>query len=242
LRFVILFIVINIFSSLVYADDIQELMLNRGYVEKIISEVESWNTANRAQSTFVKLDNSLVITQDEELERSVYFDTGTVKYIGIDHGEWGGGLYLDNYSKNKEPLFSANIRALVPINNDLYIVSGLAHMGSRRGAIHVIRNYNIPTKPIQVTLLPDAPQSIALGKSRRGSKAIVIAGYSSLMEFVPDSDLKIMVFDAFWSSLYPSSIVQIESNYFIGIRSGVAVINIENRYSTKVRYFVPQET
>jgi hypothetical protein len=232
----------SIFSSSVYADDIQELMFKRGYVEKLISEVESWNSANRDPPSFVKFDKSLVITTTKEHGSDVSFDAGTVKYIGINNGEWGGGLYLNKYNRDEEPFFSANIRALVPIKNDLYIFSGLAHMGSSGGAIHVIRNYIEPSKPIQVTLLADAPSVMLAGKAWRGSDTIMIVGHSSLMEFTPDTNLKIIVFNAFWSSLYPTSIAKIEENYYVGIRSGVAVISTKNRYSTKVRYFIPKET
>lgn len=210
-----------------------------GYVEREVPEIASkaWYAANRSHPSIrVSLDKSLVISNGEEKRSNPVFDAGTVKYVGVDRGEFGGGLYLNEYKQNETPFFSANIKALVPINGDLYIVSGTAHMNSSRGAIHVIRDYKNPTPPIQITLLPDAPDAISVQKTWQGSEKIVIAGHSSLMEFTPDSEIEIVAFNAFWAGLYPSSIVEYNKSYFIGIRSGIAVITPEFN-KAKIRYF-----
>ncbi|ASD66098.1 hypothetical protein [Pseudoalteromonas piscicida] len=240
MKSIVTFILLSILSSSGIADEISDEMSKRGYIESEVPEVgsEEWSLANRSfPSRHVALDESLVISSDDEEQTNLVFDAGTVKYVGIDHGEFGGGLYLNEYKQNEKPFFSANIRALVPINGDLYIISGLAHMSFSGGAIHVIRDYRNPSTPIQITLLPDAPEAITIEDSWRGAKKIVIAGHSSLMEFTPDTDFEIVVFNAFWGSLYPTSIVQYKKSYYIGIRSGVAVVTPEFGRA-KVRYFV----
>lgn len=234
------FIVLCVLSSSALSDEIAEIMKRNAYFERELPELgsKSWFAANHSfPATYVSLDTSLVFgTRDEKRSNSL-FDAGTVKYVGVDRGEFGGGLYLNEYKQDEKPFFSANIKALIPINDDLYIISGTAHMNFSGGAIHVIRNYKVPTTPIQITLLPDAPSAILIKKSWNGSEQIIMAGHSSLMEFTPDSQIQIIAFKAFWRGLYPSSIVEYNKSYYIGIRSGVAVVTPEfNR--TTIRYFV----
>ena len=59
------------------------------------------------------------------------------------------------------------------------------------------------------------------------------------MEFTPDSRLELIAFDAFWFPLYPTSVVKQNDSYFIGLRSGVAVVT-PNLRTSSVRYFVPE--
>jgi hypothetical protein len=240
LKLIFIFIVLFFFNSSALADEVEMIMKKKGFVERGVPEVgsEAWFVANRNSTSYqVSLNKSLVITIGDGVRSNLIFDAGTVKYVGVDHGEFGGGLYLNDYKKNEEPFFSANIRALVPINSDLYIISGLAHLNSSKGAIHVIRNYKLASTPKQITLLPDAPNAVSLETSLKGTVKILIVGHSSLMEFVPDSDFDIAVFNAFWASLYPTSIVEYKNSYYIGIRSGVAVVT-PGYGKTNVRYFV----
>ncbi len=227
-----------------HSDEVSKDLSTLGFIERDIPEVgsEQWKKANwKFPPHYVSNKNGLEVkeaTQEEERSREIVFDTGTIKYIGIDKGEWGGGLYVNNVNKAEKPIFSENIKALIPIKNDLYIISGLAHMGYNQGAVHVIRDFNSPKEPERVALLPDAPQTVLLDKTRNALPVIIIAGFKSLMSFQPDDSFKIIKFNTFWSSLYPTSIIRYKDNYILGIRSGVAVVT-PNRSRTKVRYFVP---
>lgn len=227
----------------VQADAIADEMKKRGFVEKPVPTTSDDKIkANRDSKSFrVSLDPKLTIEQIENgrARGPIIVDAGTVKYIGVNNGEFGGGLYLNEISGNQAPFFGGNIQALIPLNDDLYILSGLSHMTSSHGEIHVIRNYKSPTPPVRVTLLPDAPAAALVIEDRQGRKSIVFVGSSSLMEFTPDSRLELIAFDAFWFSLYPTSVVKQSDSYFIGLRSGVAVVTPNLRMSG-VRYFVPE--
>ena len=244
MRVIPIFLLISFLCLNVRADEISDELVALGYIEKEVPTIgsDAWSAANRSYpSLYVEKGQSLSVrkaTSEETDPGQVIFDSGSIKYIGIDRGEFGGGLYIDTVKPDAKPFFKGNIRALFPINNDLYIVTGLAHMGFSGGAIHVIRNYREPSIPEQVTLLPDAPEAISIDKSWRGNNNFLIAGHSSLMIFVPDHTLEIVKYDTFWSSLYPSSIVEYKKSYIIGIRSGIAVVT-PSYGTSEVRYFVP---
>ncbi len=243
MKSIFVFIFLAFLSSLVRADDIADNMKKRGFVEKPVPTASADRSkANQDPRSFrLSLAPSLIIEQRERgfARENLVFDAGTVKYIGVNQGEFGGGLYLNEYKANEAPFFRGNIQALIPLNDDLYILSGLSHLVSSHGAIHVIRNYKTPTQPVRVTLLPDAPAAALVREGNDGKKSIVFVGSSSLMEFTPDSRLEIIAFDAFWYTLYPSSVVKQNNSYFIGIRSGIAVVT-PNLRTSSVRYFVPE--
>jgi hypothetical protein len=170
----------------------------------------------------------------------VVFDAGVVKYIGIDNGEFGGGLYIDVVKKDEEPFFPGNIDALVALGDDLYIIEGLAHMGFNGGSIHAIRNYKKPSRPERITLLPSAPEAILVDKTH-GEEAIVIVGHNSFMILEPDNRLQIIHHNTFWGSLYPSSIVKYKEFYVFGIRGGVVATTANVFDRNAIRYFKPKD-
>jgi len=242
LKSIIIFTLLSILSTFILADEIVNEMKKHGYIEKKVPKFlsKAWHKANSSSASHVSIDKSLVISENNESTSNLIFDADTVKYIGVNHGEFGGGLYLNKYSEDEKPFFNAIIQGLVPIKDDLYILSGLAHGNRSDGAIHVIRNFKKPSTPILITLLPDAPEAISIENFHGIAKKIVIVGHSSLIEFSPDSYFKIIVSNSFWESLYPTSIVQYHKSYFIGIRSGVAVITPNYYGRAKIRYFVPK--
>lgn len=234
---------LSIFSTSAWSDDIELLLKKQGFMEAQVPQADSkeQNLANHSPSYFVSIHNeSLAINQIQRPHKEhIIVDAGMVKYIGVDKGEWGGGLYLDQYDPEAKPFFYGNIQALIPIKDDLYIISGLAHFVFSSGAIHVIRDYKKPSQPQLLTLLPDAPSAVLLTQSGKNSLKIVLAGHFSLMEFYPDKELRILAYNTFWETLYPTSIVEWNNNYYIGIRSGVAVVK-PLFHSSTIRYFIPK--
>ncbi|WMW80194.1 hypothetical protein RF679_16295 [Undibacterium cyanobacteriorum] len=233
-------------------------MKKRGFVEKPVpTSSDELNRMNRdRKTTFLSLSPDLAIEQINyhRPKENLVFDTGTVKYIGVNQGEFGGGLYLNEVKADGAPFFRGNIQALIPIDDDLYILSGLSHMMSSHGAIHVIRNFKTPSQPILLTLLPDAPAAALVRVGSGGQKSIVFVGSSSLMEFTPDNRIEIIAFNAFWKLLYPTTVVMQDGAYYIGMRSGIAVVdagvytgmrsgiavvNTDGRPAL-IRYFVPE--
>jgi len=228
-----------------HADRLSEKMEKLGFLEAEPPKPGSKEVleANHGDAFIVELKEDLIIRppRDGELySPEVVFDAGSVKYIGVDRGEFGGGLYINSYNKNEKPFFSGNIDALIPINDDLYILEGLAHLVYNGGSIHVIRDYKEPSTPERVTLLPSAPEAMLVDVIH-GRKRIVIAGHGSFMIFEPDYRLQITHHNTFWRSLYPSSIVKYRDFYVFGIRSGVVATATTGWDRHTIRYFKPRE-
>lgn len=227
------------------SDELSDELLDMGFVEESVPGVGSdkWHTANRSfPSFFVESDNGLTIresTAEEDDRQRVIFEDGSVKYIGIDRGEWGGGLFLNEWDEDAKPLLVGNIQSLVPVGRDLYVIGGLAHLMSSEGSVYVIREYSQPKEPELLVELPDAPAAIRVDQDENGSARITIVGFQSLMELTPGAGLTVIEKDAFWASLYPSSVVKHRDHYIIGIRSGVAVVS-PGKFGMRIRYFIPR--
>lgn len=235
-----------IFASALYADDLSVKMKELGFIEASppVQGSNEWSDANRSHPAYI-----VEITEDglsvgksrkkHQTQYGNYFESKKVKYIGIDKGEWGGGLYLNEYNEDSKPFLTGNIRALVPIGRDLYIIEGLAHMGYNGGSIYAIRDFETPSTPEKITLLSSAPEAV-LVESTRGRTQILIVSHDGLMVFTPDDQLEIIHHDTFWGSLYPSSVVKFWDYYLIGIRSGVVATTISPLGANEIRYFKPE--
>ena len=250
---VITFLIFLSFSSnSIFADPLAKRMNEIGFVEAKPPKIGSkeFFKLNYGEAFIVELNEEL----NEELNvrspkkgeiysSKVVFDTGGIKYLGIDKGEFGGGLYIDSFNKEKKPFFSGNINSLVPIDDDLYIIEGLAHMGFNGGSIHAIRNYKKLSKPERITLLPSAPSVVMLDKVYANKQTgIVIVGHDSFMILLPDRELIVLHHNTFWGSLYPSSLVKYKEHYVFGIRGGAVAISA-NFWSaqSQIRYFKPNK-
>lgn len=228
-----------------YADDLSQQLLKIGFVEADVPSIGSdrWHAANESfPSFFVEVGNQLTIrrsTSEEEDRQQIIFEGDSVKYIGVDHGEWGGGLYLNEWSENGEPLLEGNIKSLVPIDKDLYVIEGLAHLTMSEGSVYVIRDYAHPKEPELFVELPDAPAATYVDYGENGLAQIIIVGAQSLMKLTLGKRLDVVAQDTFWAALYPSSVVKYGDRYVIGIRSGVAVVS-PGAFREKIRYFTPR--
>ena len=65
------------------------------------------------------------------LRSAMHFKNGWL--LAYDAGEWGGGLWLTNEDGSKtKRILSDNVRAVVPIDGGIIVLSGLAHMSMER--------------------------------------------------------------------------------------------------------------
>jgi len=63
--------------------------------------------------------------------------------IGVDHGEWGGGLifkYLDLFFQNniEEVILNKNVQFIFKLNNDILVLSGLSHLMTNFGNLYFL--------------------------------------------------------------------------------------------------------
>jgi hypothetical protein len=80
----------------------------------------------------------------------------------VDHGEFGGSLSVSQGPAKPRVMLDANVIHLLPVGDDLFVFSGLAHMGLSVGAVHRIENYDSAPVLQLFTLLPAKPDVIAM--------------------------------------------------------------------------------
>jgi hypothetical protein len=173
----------------------------------------------------------LEVSETRRSPNIMTIEVGGVEYKGINKGEFGGSLIATENGKEKV-LMKGNITHLLQIEEKLYIIEGLSHMGFAGGSIRVIHNINQPKPPELVTLLPDAPLVTTLNQEYPEQKELTIVGSKSLMKLDIYSyeqketySLSAIYWDAMWSfSFNPTSVVKFKRNYYVGMAHGVAVI------------------
>ena len=98
---VITFLIFLSFSSnSIFADPLAKRMNEIGFVEAKPPKIGSkeFFKLNYGEAFIVELNEELNVRlpkKGELYSSKVVFDTGGIKYLGIDKGEFGGGLYID---------------------------------------------------------------------------------------------------------------------------------------------------
>lgn len=61
------------------------------------------------------------------------------KLVATDNGEWGGAIEFVDESGRKQKIFDENASVLYQVGDEIFALTGLAHMGSNEGAVAKIR-------------------------------------------------------------------------------------------------------
>jgi hypothetical protein len=78
-------------------------------------------------------------TVNAGLRSAMHFKNGWL--LAYDGGEWGGGLWLTNEDGSKtKRILNENVRAVVPIDGGIVVLSGLAHMSINFGNAFIFSN------------------------------------------------------------------------------------------------------
>jgi hypothetical protein len=112
--------------------------------------------------------------------------TGNGSYVATDRGEFGHGLVWQQAGQSTR-LLEENIRQLLVVGDDLYVLCGLSHLSSSHGSIYRIVDYRHQHVPALITLLPFPPlQATASGDS------LQVLGPDGVYELWPLHDRPIM--------------------------------------------------
>jgi hypothetical protein len=171
-----------------------------------------------------KRDGEVVISTETPRLHPQELQVGPRHYKWVNRGEFGGHLELYTEGSAVE-IMKGNIVDLLPMGDETLVISGLAHLSMRSGAVHVISELSDSPMPTFVTNLPDAPTIVYLDDQRKDYPRKVLVGSMSLMSLDPYNNIDILYWDAFWSfGLDPTSIVRYMDYYLIGLPHGIAVI------------------
>jgi len=187
-----------------------------------------WYGLNHSNNEFeVKVINSSLIVRktNEENKCELKIPSGTL--YGINNGEWGGKLFFvpSTDSAKSITIKSGNIKFIFSYRNQIYFIEGLAHLGINEGALYKLNiEKNNGFTYGKILVFEDAPEAFTVYNDK-----ILVATHKNFY-MVTDFKKELICKDTFWSSLYPNSIAVIDdNNVFIGMRGGIARLDLKKR-------------
>lgn len=220
---------LSFFSAVTYATSIEAALELSGLIKQEIPTGSDWHKSNNANfSIFLKTDiaNRVLIESKKECkEKNLVATYKGSTFIGTNNGEFGGSLSVTPSSGATRVLIKDNVTNIVSVKNDLYIFTGLSHMFTDRGALYkIVQKEGLPFAE-RITLLPGAPEVVVAPTNINNSFYIITS--DGLVTFdAEDETLTSLLINQFWGGLYPTSAIFKENQLAIGMRSGVAVIDV----------------
>lgn len=207
-----------------------EIKIPPDFVETIPTNdfSEKWRILNSSENEFVVkiINGKLEVEQFHGVaDCELKIPGGTL--IGINRGEFGGELDFkpDNNSKDTLKIVpGARVNFLFNFRNKIYFMAGLCHMGFSNGALYQLEqtkdgfNYN------KLVDFGDCPEAFSIDRDR----FLVVTDKNFFI--INGLKKEIVLSKAFWTGLYPNSIAVVdENNVFIGMRGGIAKLNLETK-------------
>jgi outer membrane protein assembly factor BamB len=188
---------------------------------------EEWYKLNYSHEEY-RIDNNGNVTINVESGKSDYiFEVNNGNLIGTNHGEWGGKLiYKDE--KTEYTILEENICGIINYNNEIYVLTGLSHLGIFEGKIRKLENKNGKWELSFSKDFNSSPETYAIYNSK-----LFIVTFDGLIVF-DGNNIQQLLNGQLWSGLYPQSIYINDKIIGIGLRGCLAIINRENY---KVKYY-----
>jgi hypothetical protein len=155
-----------------------------------------------------------------KLQKSMKLPNGAI--FGTDKDEWGGELIFVNDSVEYKILEYENIRGIIEFNNEIYILTGLAHLSSYRGKIIKLGINNDKWEYKSSIELDSPPEMYAIV-----DKKLYIVTYHGLFVF-DGNNIQQLLNKQYWYGLYPNSIYANDKIIGIGMSCCIAIINKKN--------------
>jgi hypothetical protein len=138
--------------------------------------------------------------------------------LAYDGGEFGGGLWLTNEEGSvTKRILNDNVRAVVPIEGGILVLSGLAHMSLNFGNAFIFANPNGLNINLQYSVHLDGAPS-AYAKEADGS-VLFVTTYG-LCRITKSGEVQRLIYFPKWTRMqYPNSmVVGTDGAIFIGMR------------------------
>jgi hypothetical protein len=159
--------------------------------------------------------------------------------IGFNEGEFGAALFwFDKKGKHHYKISDHQIVDFITLDDGIYAIEGLAHLGVSKGSVIQILRENAGTRTHwqahTITKLPFAPETVSL--NQHGVMFITLS--ESLVSIGADHKVNTLLADVPWRGLYPNSSVlsSDERTLYIGMRQFVGEFDLKTR---KLRLLVP---
>jgi len=155
-------------------------------------------------------------TVDSGLRSALHFKNGWL--LAYNAGEWGGGLWLTNEDGSKtKRILSDNVRAVIPTDSGILVLSGLAHLAINFGNAFIFSEPNGLDIVLQRAVALDGEPS-APAKEADGS-VLFVTTYG-LCRITKSGELERLTYFPNWTaSQYPNSMaITPDGTIFIGMR------------------------
>jgi hypothetical protein len=142
--------------------------------------------------------------------------------IGLNGGEFGGGLWFlsTNGKKSYEITSYIRVKDIFVCNNKLYVIRGLAHLGSSYGSIFELKKEK-KWKVSKSFKLPAAPNFVLHEEDN-----ILILTSEHILSFDKNEKLtEILKAPFYWGMFYPSSAIVDSNDIYIAMRRGILKIS-----------------
>ncbi len=143
-------------------------------------------------------------------------------YEADNRGEFGGELNVREGGGAARPIVRGNVHALRAIENDLYVFTGLDHLGMSSGSVDLIEDYDSHPRSRHLTDLPEAPQLVV--QDRNWDGFLVVSTLSiSVIQRHGNLDI-IMARHAYLPR--PNSVLSVgPADILVGVCGGVAWVH-----------------
>ena len=183
----------------------EEIMSNDGY--DVLITVNS--------NTITRTDNERIYNSELKTKRG--------KIIGTNGGEWGGEIkYIPNFGLGYD-LVNKNFLGFYMIDNRAFVLTGLGHMTVDEGSIYELLYTNGRWKAEYVLDLNSEPQTYLIINN-----TLYVVTNKSLLLIEDNKITKSIYGKNMWNSLYPNSMIVVNSTVYFGIRGGMISVNTNN--------------
>lgn len=141
------------------------------------------------------------------------------RLVGSNQGEFGGSVdWVSDAGDQRVRLLEANAVAFTAWRGDIYIASGLSHLGLEHGEIHRMRQQGRGRWQIDKVLDLEQAPSAAMAKDEAWT---LVTGTGLLRVDLRSLAIARVHENPQWWQVYPTSLLQRDGRWFIGARSAV---------------------
>ena len=194
-------------------------------------EKRKWNFSGQEFS--VAQEKGKLVVKPNKYQNTVKLSIPEGTLIGVNHGEWGGKLSFQPKAGSKETIDikSGNIKGIFTYRDKIYFIEGLAHLSYNEGGLYELNTTKAPFSYQEVMKFEDAPQLAAV----YDDQVFVVSNKNF---YLISALKKELLFErTFWGGLYPNSLTAFDDqNIFIGMRAGIAKVDLKNKQLKFYKY------
>jgi len=188
--------------------------------------------ANHGRNILLSVcNNEIIATKVTEPLDPIYpdelrIDSGVFR--GVDDGEfYFGEIVFYSDSGEEYQILDENFRGFYTVNNKIYVLTGLAHMGSDEGCVYLIFYQNDKWVVKKIINLKSCPNVFM----QHNDETYIVTG-KGIVIIKDEKIVDELISDAGWGCLYPHSILMFNDSLFVGMRGGVYEFNLKVRTGT----------